>query len=368
MQLSFPKTPHSAPKSAQVLLRLRHTKKSSSQTLPLAHGVQLRKPPQPSGGKPQPAPACRQVLGTQTQPPATGSHLYCSGQRALLGVRLHPPGSEHVSSVQAMPSSAHSKLGALRQPVVGFAPAPGAQISVPSQTAPFAQVASLGAFVQLSSASLQVSVVQLAPSLHGATPGWQPVAGAQVSVPLQNLPSSQGGGVPGTQKLLGPHVSTPLQASPSEQSAEVAAVQGAPFWQPAPTMQNFPAPHFVESGVSTHAPVASLHVETTHAVAGGGHTVGVPSLQPATGSHVSVPLQGLASSQLSGVPFTQPVPTWHFSMPVQTSLSLQRASSPVAMQPLTGSQLSVVHAMPSSHTSALPAKPQPAFTVHFGVP
>src|SRR5262249_22921323 len=75
--------------------------------------------------------------------------------------------------------------------------------------------------------------------------------------------------------------------------------------------------------------------------------------QPALGSQVR-PLHA------RGVPGVQ-VPPWHVSSPLQTVSSSQDDPSTlfVNLQPVLGSQLSVVHGLPSEHWSGLPLLQNP---------
>jgi hypothetical protein len=79
--------------------------------------------------------------------------------------------------------------------------------------------------------------------------------------------------------------------------------------------------------------------------------------QPWTGSQVSA-VQGLPSSQLRGGPDVQ-VPAWQVSAPWQTLPSLQVVPlvTGVCWQPWTGSQVSVVQGLPSSHCPPGPTLP-----------
>ena len=70
---------------------------------------------------------------------------------------------------------------------------------------------------------------------------------------------------------------------------------------------------------------------------------------PNMGSQLSI-VQGLVSSQLSGAPGEQ-VPLWQVSTPLQTLPSLHELPSGTGelTQPTTGSHVSVVQALASSH-------------------
>src|SRR5436309_1309858 len=118
----------------------------------------------------------------------------------------------------------------------------------------------------------------------------QPVAGSQLSV-VHELLSLHTGGAPDWH-WPARHVSAPLQALPS--------LHGVPF----------------ASGACW---------------------------QPATGSQLSV-VHAFESSQLSAVPGVH-APLWHVSLPSHALPSLHEApfGSAACWQPVTGSQLSVVH-------------------------
>ena len=83
--------------------------------------------------------------------------------------------------------------------------------------------------------------------------------------------------------------------------------------------------------------------------------------QPSDLSQVSV-VQGLPSSQLVGVP-TQ-VPIWHLSLLVQLLLSVQISELGLLLQPVLGSQVSLVHGLPSLHSAALLVCWQPNTSKH----
>ena len=80
--------------------------------------------------------------------------------------------------------------------------------------------------------------------------------------------------------------------------------------------------------------------------------------QPATASQISV-VQGFPSSQLSASPVH--TPTWQVSETVQASPSLQTvpAATRLYWQPLTGSQVPLVHGLSSSQETAAPPHTPP---------
>jgi hypothetical protein len=147
---------------------------------------------------------------------------------------------------------------------------------------------STGAFVQPVT-GLQVSVVQMLPSLQLSAP------------PLVHTPAWQ--------------VSSPLHTLPSAHDEPFAA---GGFWQ------------------------------------------------PATGSQLSV-VHTLESLQLSAVPAAH-TPLWHVSAPLHTLASAHDVpfSTGAVVQPKTGSQLSVVHTLPSLQTGGVPMVHVPL--LHFSSP
>src|SRR5262245_1911083 len=87
-------------------------------------------------------------------------------------------------------------------------------------------------------------------------------------------------------------------------------------------------------------------------------------VQPVSGSQASV-VQGLPSSQFRIVPAQSPFE--HLSESVQALPSSQPPEIGVALQPLAGSQLSIVHSLPSLQTRVVPSQLEPlhaSFTVH----
>ena len=176
--------------------------------------------------------------------------------------------------------------------------------------------------------SLQLSAL---PAVH--TPAWH------VSAPLHTLRSRHG--VPLStgvcrQPKTASHVSV-LQTLPSSQLSGVPAAQ-APAWQVSLPLHTLPSLHEVpfRTGALT---------------------------QPATASQLSA-VQTLPSLQLSAVPGVH-TPFWQVSLPLQTLPSGQ--AIPLATgtfwQPTTGWQLSVVHTVPSLQLSATPGVHTPAWQV-----
>jgi hypothetical protein len=171
-----------------------------------------------------------------------------------------------------------------------------------------------------------------------------PVAGLQVSV-VQTFVSAQLGGVPAWHAPAR-HVSAPLQALPSPQDAPSAA------------------------GLLTQPP-AALQVSTVQGLPSLAQAGGVPARQ-APDWHVSAPLQALPSPQL--VPLATAA---YAHMPLLQALVVQgllslhwlalvQEAQPeigVVVQPVAGTQASVVHGLPSLHESGVPARQTPALHV-----
>src|SRR5262249_30577220 len=85
--------------------------------------------------------------------------------------------------------------------------------------------------------------------------------------------------------------------------------------------------------------------------------------QPSAGSQLSV-VQTLLSLQFGGVAAAQ-LPLWQASSPSHAWPSLQEVpfATGVALHPEAGVQPSVVHGLPSLHTSAVPAVQEPLWQV-----
>jgi hypothetical protein len=85
--------------------------------------------------------------------------------------------------------------------------------------------------------------------------------------------------------------------------------------------------------------------------------------QPLIGVHVSL-VQASLSLQSSGVPAAQ-TPLWQISSPLHTSPSAHGVpfDSGVLAHPEAGSQLSAVHTLPSSQSTAVPAEHTPNWQV-----
>jgi hypothetical protein len=243
-----------------------------------------------------------------------------------------PATGSHESLVQGLPSLQ-----------VGVAPgvhAPAWQVSAPLQ-----------AFPSLQPVPLATSVF------------WQPLAASHESV-VQGLPSLQLSGGPGVQVPVW-QVSVPLQALPSPQDVPFVTLT---FRHPSVASQESAVQGLPSSqlGIAPGEQVPAWQVSVPlHAL---------PSLQdvpfptavcahPVTGSQVSV-VQGLLSSQSREAPGEQ-VPDEQVSAPLQTSPSGQEVPSArsACSQPVTGSQVSLVHAFESSQSSGAPLLQAPAWQV-----
>src|SRR5690242_2447485 len=109
-----------------------------------------------------------------------------------------------------------------------------------------------------------------------------------------------------------------------------------------------------ESGTQRPAWQDSAPLQASPSLHGAPSVTGV-LLQPASGSQLSV-VQALPSSQAGGVPAAH-VPATQVSAPLHASPSLHEEPSATAtcVQPRIGSQESVVHGLPSSQDRAVPA-------------
>src|SRR6185295_9597187 len=202
----------------------------------------------------------------------------------------------------------------------------------------------------------------------------QPVTGLQASV-VHTLPSSHTSAVPARHWWVdGSQRSTPVHALPSSHAASVVQQPGTtPCVHPVPGLQAsvvhtlpsshasaVPARHWWVDGSQRSTPGQT--VPSSHAASVAQQFGTTPYVHPGTGLQASV-VHTLPSSHASAVPARH----WWVdgsqrSTPVQTLPSSHAAS--VAQQfgttpcvhPVTGLQASVVHTLPSSHVSAVPAR------------
>jgi hypothetical protein len=244
-----------------------------------------------------------------------------SPSQGLLSAQDEPSGSAafpqtpkvHTSLVHGLPSAQSPSTAQESQPGIGAFSQPliGAHVSV----------------VQASASSQSSAVPEV------QTPPWQ------VSLPLQTSPSAHA--VPfGTgvleQPKTGPQPSV-VHALPSSQSSVIPEVQTPP-WQVSWPLQTSPSAHGVPSATDTF-------------------------VHPKTGSHVSV-VHSLPSLQSSTAPAVQ-MPLWQVSLPLHTSPSAHEVpcATGVFVHPKMGSQASVVHVLPSLQSSAVPAEQMPLWQV-----
>jgi len=197
----------------------------------------------------------------------------------------------------------------------------------------------------------------------GAAGCWQPATASHASTVHGSL-SLQLSGVPGTQALFW-QVSVPLQALPSEQDVPLAT---AVCWQPATASQPSTVhglPSLQLGGVpAVQVPFWQLSAPLHRLPSAQERPFGTAvCLQPVTGSQVSV-VHGLPSSQLGGVPGMH-VPAWQVSAPLHTLASAQEVpfATAVCSQPLTGRQPSTVHGFASSQLRGVPGAHTPPWQV-----
>jgi hypothetical protein len=179
-------------------------------------------------------------------------------------------------------------------------------------------------------AGLQASVVQTFPSLQ--VMGWPALQlpPAQTSFAVHALPSLQGRVLfKKEQPLAGTQVSV-VQGLLSLQTT-AAPGRHAPARQASPVVQAFPSLQGFLLGVWRH---------------------------PSLGSQASF-VQALLSLQFSGAPALQ-LPPWHASPEVQELLSLQGKLLFVKTQPVAGAQLSLVQMFPSLQVMGAPGVHTPA--------
>jgi hypothetical protein len=244
------------------------------------------------------------------------------------GVLAQPLTGLQLSVVQTLLSLQLSAVPAAHVPLW--------QVSAPLQTVPSRHDVPLATFVcEQPKTGSQASVVQTFESLQlRAVPAVQ-VPPWQVSAPLQMLVSAHA--VPlRTGVLLHPVTGLQLSVVHTLLSLQLSAVPPAhePFWQVSAPLQTLASVHDEPFGSAVLA-------------------------HPVTALQLSV-VQTLASLQLSGVPAVQ-VPFWQVSAPLQTVVSAHGVplANGVVKQPMSGSQLSVVHTLPSLHTGGVPAAQEP---------
>src|SRR5579875_3215347 len=225
----------------------------------------------------------------------------------------------HVSVVHASLSSQLSGGPVAHWPVAG------SQALRPLQMSPPLHTTGVPAHTPLLHKS---PVVQGLPSSQGAVLKvcWQPSVGSHVSV-VQGLPSSQLRGAPGTQRkdvLVSETQRAGLHMSPPHCTG---VPTHAPFWQVSLVVQPLP---------SSHGAVLSVCIQPT------------PERQESV-------VQGLPSSHVGVGPGPQVPATGSVHTIGAHGSVVCAAHWSVWMQPWVGSQVSTVHALPSSQLSGVPA-------------
>ena len=191
-----------------------------------------------------------------------------------------------------------------------------------------------------ASSQMPLAARHCTPELPGVKT--QPVAAAQEST-VQILPSSQGSAGPPTQ-LPPAHLSAVVQASLSSHASALLAC-----WQPRvvsqeSSVQTFESLH--EIVVPTHVPLEQWSVPVQALLSLQGFVSSFVDLQPRTGSQVSS-VQALPSSHTVAGPGTHALLA-HLSPVVQALLSLQIAVLAVFTQTPAPVQESSVHGFASS--------------------
>ena len=295
-----------------------------------------------------------------------------SSQGAVLLVLLQPPLGSHASVVQGLASSHGTALPPPQLPAAQVSPAvqalPSSQgLLVPTLVQPvFGSQASAvqglpsshcGAAPPAQAPDLQASFsVQALPSLQGKVFAAlvQPPLASQVSV-VQGLPSSQGAGLPATQ-MPSLQASTVVHTLPSSHVEELFFVT-----QPVLASQLSSVHGFASSQVTVAPPlqVPPLHKSfVVHASPSSQLPSVAADLQPVFGSQLSV-VHGLPSSQFTAAPPTH-APFAQASLPVHALPSEHPPVAGAVAQPVVGLQLSIVQGLPSSHDTAVPAHLPPA--------
>jgi len=229
--------------------------------------------------------------------------------------------------------------------------------------------------------ALQLSVVQVLPSLQT---NWAPaiqLPPLQASTPVHTLPSlhaavlllclqplaglqlSSVQALPSSQLMTAPGLHTPAaQMSPSVH--KLLSLQGLVFFtllQPADlsqlsSVQGFPSSQLALAP-GTHAPPPQTSPTVQTLPSSQGAVLLVEVQAPLTGSQFSV-VQGFLSSQALG-PLGVHTPALQVSPTVQLLLSSQTLALLAWLQPADGSQLSSVHGLPSLQLTGPPAAQTP---------
>ena len=235
----------------------------------------------------------------------------------VLSTKRHPSIASHASSVHGLPSAHLSALPPTQAPLLHAS-----------------------------------NVVQTLPSSQGRVfmVLEQPVFGLQLSV-VHRLSSLHVVAVPGRQ-LPPLHASPTLHALPSEHSPVFAVCEQPVAFAQASVVQGFPSSH-----AAAAPPLQAPALQASNVVQASPSSQAsafATLLQPVLGSQASV-VHEFSSLHVVVAPGRQ-APPLHASPAVQTLPSEQAAVFAVDSQPLTLSQASSVHGLPSEHTTALPAE------------
>ncbi len=286
----------------------------------------------------------------------------------VLGVCAQPPWVSQASVVHGLPSlqscpgpGKHTALKHASPVVHGLPSSHGPEIALCVQPAPALQPSSVHGLPSSHASPLPETqfpprhaspLVQTLPSEHTAPSSFvlvHPLEMLQESL-VQTLPSSQSSGAPPWQ-LPDLHVSATVHALPSSHAALVGlCVQPLPGLQPSAVHGLSSLQLVALPGVQTALTQLSPNV---HAL---------PSEHVAEFGKCAQPLSGAQRSAVHGLPSSQPrspapahTPAAQWSPVVHKLPSVQVFSSLlVAVQPLAGSQLSLVQALPSSQVKGTP--------------
>jgi hypothetical protein len=189
---------------------------------------------------------------------------------------------------------------------------------------------------------------------------WQPESGWHESV-VQALASSQLSGVPAAHTPAW-QVSAPLQTLPSTHGVPLSTgLLEHPKMGSQPSVVHTFESSQLRAVPAVHRPTwqVSVPLQTLPSLHGVPLTTG-PFAQPVTGSQESI-VQALPSLQLSGLPVVQ-VPVWQVSAPLQTLPSVHEVPfvTGALEHPKIGSQESVVQTFASLQVRGVPPVHTPA--------
>jgi hypothetical protein len=174
---------------------------------------------------------------------------------------------------------------------------------------------------------LQESIVHISPSSQALSPLQQPPMAWLTQTPWMRLHASCVHGSPSSQSALLAQARQPGMGCPVHR----------PAWQRSPPVQGLPSEHAVPSSGWWTQPVCGLHESVVH---------------------------GFWSSQLGGLPGRH-TPLWQVSLPLQRLPSEHDAplAALVCTQPVRGSQVSLVHGLPSLQFGGVPGWQTPLWQV-----